>query len=186
MATPVGHGLSGLLVHLVMGRDGPRHSAYPLLLAVAFAIAPDLDVIPGLLRGKPALFHQGISHSIGFAIAAGLAGAALFRIKGEAARSGFLLASCAYASHLVLDLFGPDRRLPYGIPLFWPLSSETYLSPVELLPGMRHAATTDASTLEWMRGILDWYNLRALAVEALIVGPLVLLALWFMRSRRQT
>jgi inner membrane protein len=153
-------------------------------LAVAFAIAPDLDVIPGLLRGKPALFHQGISHSMGFALAAGFAGAALFRIKGGAALSGFLLASCAYASHLVLDLFGPDQRLPYGIPLFWPLSPETYLSPVQLLPGMRHATTTDSSILEWLHGILGLHNLRALAIEALIVGPFVLLALWINRHRR--
>jgi inner membrane protein len=178
--------MAGVLVYLVTGPDSPRRRTCLLLWAVAFAIAPDLDVVPGLLLAQPALFHQGISHSIGFAIAAGLVGAASFRMKGEAALSGFLLAACAYASHLLLDLFGPDRRLPYGIPLFWPLSLETYLSPVELLPGMRHAATTDATTLEWLRGIFAWHNVRALVVEALILGPCVLLALWLKRMRRPT
>jgi inner membrane protein len=143
-----------------------------------FAIGPDLDFLPGLLRGTPALFHQGISHSLCFAFAAGLIGAGLFRMMGWSALSGFLLASCAWASHLLLDLFGPDKRPPYGIPLFWPLSDRPFLSPVAFLPGVHHVRNTDASNLEWLRGIFDWYNLRALITEALVVGPFVPLAMW--------
>lgn len=184
MATPLGHGLAGIVVLILADRDRPRQSAYPFLLVVCFAVAPDLDVLPGLLRGTPALFHQGISHSFGFAIAAGLIGAGLFHIKGWSAFNGFLLASCAYASHLFLDLLGPDKRLPYGIPLLWPLSSRPFLSPIALLPGMHHVRTTDASNLELLRGILDWYNLRALAIEALFVGPFVPLAIWLKRRKK--
>lgn len=184
MATPVGHGLAGLVVYLASGREIRMRMAYPLLLVVFFAIAPDLDFLPGLLRGTPALFHQGISHSIGFALAAGLVGAGLFRLQGWSALSGFLLASSAWTSHLLLDLFGPDERPPYGIPLFWPLSSRPFLSPIALLPGVHHVRNTDATSLEWWQGVFAWYNLRALIAEALIVGPCVPLVLWINRWRR--
>jgi inner membrane protein len=82
----------------------------------------------------------------------------------------------AYVSHLLLDFFGPDNRPPYGIPLFWPLSEKTFLSPVPLLLGVHHAAQTTDSIFEWIRGILDLYNVVAIALEIVIFVPFLALA----------
>jgi inner membrane protein len=144
------------------------------LLATFLALAPDLDFLPGLLVGRPALYHHGVSHSLGFALAAALAAALLLRFEGWSRREVFLLAFLSYLSHLLLDLVGPDGRPPYGIPVFWPLSPTFLHSPVTLLLGVRHAPTTDASVLEWAAGIFQWVNLLAIAVELVLVGLLAL------------
>ena len=69
MATPIGHGLLGVVVYLLgTQRGGPARWISLLSLTLFAAVAPDLDFLPGLFVGKPALFHQGISHSLIFAI----------------------------------------------------------------------------------------------------------------------
>ena len=64
MASPIGHGLMGFGIgRIAEGYGGPGG---PLFLAtcMVFAIAPDLDFLPGIASGQPALHHQGASHSI--------------------------------------------------------------------------------------------------------------------------
>jgi inner membrane protein len=175
MATPVGHSLAGYAIYrfLVPGED--RRSAL-VLVTVAAANAPDLDFAPGILAGAPAMYHQGMSHSLTFAVAVGLIGAAILRAgQGTGARIGFLLGFLGYSSHLFLDLFGPDSRPPYGIPLFWPLTEHTVLSPVPLLLGVSHASHTSASTSEWVSNILTLNNVAALGLEIVLILPFVLL-----------
>lgn len=176
MATPIGHGLAGYGVSLLLGRRGEPRPLLPALVAVAASLAPDLDFLPGLLRGSPALYHHGISHSLGFALAAGLLAALLLPLPGWRRRTVFWLVFLAYSSHLLLDLVGPDARPPLGIPLFWPLSPDYHLSPLTLLLGVRHSGVTAAPTAEWIAAILHWYNLVAVALELLLVGSLVLAA----------
>jgi inner membrane protein len=176
MATPIGHALAGYAIYRALVPAKTRQPAL-LVFAAAIATAPDLDFVPGLLIGAPATYHQGLSHSFAFAVVAGVTGAMVFRsVAGIAARLGFVVSFFCYASHLVLDLFGPDTRPPYGIPLFWPFSDHPFLSPVQLLLGASHAGRTSASTGEWMNGILTFYNVAALGLEALLMLPFVLLA----------
>jgi len=136
---------------------------------------PDLDFIPGILQGEPALYHQGLTHSLGMAFIVSLAAAAVFRIEGMAVRSMFLLCFICYMSHLVLDFFGPDGRLPYGIPLFWPVVDRFFISPIPIFLGVSHAAETNASIQQWIRGILTLHNVGAMAVEILLIAPFVFL-----------
>jgi inner membrane protein len=136
---------------------------------------PDLDFIPGILQGEPALYHQGLTHSLGMALIVSLVAAAVFRVEGMAVRSTFLLCLICYASHLVLDFFGPDGRLPYGIPLFWPVVNQYFISPIPIFLGVSHAGETNASIQQWIRGILTLHNIAAMAVEILLIGPFVFL-----------
>jgi inner membrane protein len=181
MASPLGHALAGFVIGRAAQAGGTRDRRL-LAMCAALAIAPDLDFLPGIIEGRPAAYHQGISHSLLASAAAGAAGALLL----GPGRAGFariwLICTAAYASHLLLDLLGPDARAPFGIPLFWPVSSEPFLSPVALLPGISHAATSDASNAEWLATIFSAHNLRALLFELALACPLILLT--ELRARR--
>jgi membrane-bound metal-dependent hydrolase YbcI (DUF457 family) len=176
MATPIGHSLAGYAIYRALVPAKDRRPAL-LFFAAVMATAPDLDFVPGILAGAPATYHQGLSHSLAFGVIAGVTSALVLRaIAGTAARLGFLLGFLCYASHLVVDLFGPDTRPPYGIPLFWPFSDHTFLSPVQLLLGVAHAGRTSASTGEWVNAVLTLYNVAALGLEIALILPFVLLA----------
>jgi len=183
MASPLGHGLVGYGIgRLGEGDAGP---AGPLLLGACavFAIAPDLDFLPGIAMGQPALHHQGISHSLIAGLGLSLAAALLIWREAAHWRRAWALLFAAYSSHLIFDLFGPDGRPPIGIPLFWPLSDATFLSPVTLLPGIDHAASTSTSMDQWLGTVASWVNAKAVAVELAVAAPLLIIA--ELRQRRR-
>jgi len=184
MATPIGHAAAGYGFFLFSSKPSESLRGFLPFWSVFFALAPDLDFLPGLLVGKPALYHHGLSHSIGIATLTGLFGAYLFSRLTRDERSFiavFLLFASTYCSHLFLDLISLDGRPPYGIPLLWPFSQEYFIIP--LLPGVHHAPTTDASIIEWLVGILSWHNLLVIGTEVAIVGPFLLLT-YAIRCRR--
>ena len=81
-------------------------------------------------------------------------------------------------------MVGIDIRPPHGVPLFWPLGTEHYLSPMPLLPGINHASSADTTTSEWLASIASMHNVRAMALELALTLPL--LALAELRARRGT
>jgi inner membrane protein len=87
----------------------------------------------------------------------------------------FVVCFVSYLSHLILDLFSPDNRLPYGIPLFWPITQKYFISPVPVFLGVHHAGSTSSSILEWLAGIFSLYNIAAIALEVAIIVPLIFL-----------
>lgn len=188
MATPIGHSVAGYGFFLLTDKGSERPRVLLLFLSFFFALLPDLDFLPGLFVGKPALYHHGLSHSVGAAVLAGLLGASLvttLRREGRSFVGVFLLLFGAYCSHLLLDIVGPDGRPPYGIPLLWPLSQEYFISPVPLLLSVHHAPTTDTSTVEWLTNIFSWHNLLAIGIEIVVVSPFLLLSN-MIRSRRSS
>jgi inner membrane protein len=184
VATPVGHSLAGFAVSSFFVQPTHRHRISLLALVVVMANAPDLDFIPGILIGKPALYHHGITHSLGLAVLISLAAATIMRIDKISLAGRFRICFLAYVSHLVLDLFGPDERFPYGIPLLWPVGSKYFISPVQLFLGVRHAGSASTSTVQWIGAILHPYNLGAIAVEILLVMPFIFLARYMARHQR--
>jgi len=181
MATPLGHMLAGYAIYSFA--RGPKAGEQPGLVFLGVFMAPDLDLIPGLLAGQPALYHGGISHSLGFALLISLTVAGICKMRGKVFLPVFILGFLAYSSHLLLDWLGPDGRPLFGIPVFWPISNETFLSPVTALPGVSHARATDDSIAEWIQEILSWHNLGAVALEAALITPFIILGRW-LRSRR--
>jgi inner membrane protein len=178
LATPIGHALAGYSVYLVSRSafDARQRGKYGLVsLSIFMGVAPDLDFLPGLLLGTPAVYHQGISHSLGAALFIGLAIATFSQLTGETFYRIFRLCFLSYISHLVIDFFGPDGRLPYGVPLLWPLTNEHFLSPVPLFLGMHHAGSSHGSTVDWFKGIISLHNVWAILVEVLYMMPFVML-----------
>jgi inner membrane protein len=183
MASPIGHVLAGYAVGR-LGEGGEPPAGRLLLPACAFlAVAPDLDFLPGLLVGQPVLHHQGASHSLLVAAVVGLAAALLLVRDRRLWLRAWALFAAAYASHLAIDWLGSDGRPPIGIPLLWPASDATWLSPVQVLPGIHHTVTGLEGTHEWLAMVFSPVNLRAIAAELILVGPLVLLAEWTRRRR---
>lgn len=175
MASPVGHALAGYAIGRLGERRGGPEGPALLLGCAALAVAPDLHFVPGVLAGRPALYHRLWTHSLLAALAASLLAALwLWRDRQGLAR-GFACLLAACASHLLLDLLGPDTREPIGVPLLWPASDATFLSPVTLLPGIRHAVATETGTREWLASVAGWYNVKAILIE-LVVSPLLLFA----------
>lgn len=182
MATPLGHALAGLAIYGIA--CAPRGQVTLLLSCGFAAVAPDLDVIPGLVVGQPALYHHGITHSLGFAALVSLGLAGLCKFSGERFILALGLCFLSYSSHLLLDWLGPDGRPPLGIPVFWPIFDEHFISPVTVLLGMHHAASTSSSIREWLQGIFSIYNLIAILVEVLVVMAFLLFGGWTIWRRR--
>jgi len=121
-------------------------------------IAADLDLLVG--------WHRGPSHSLGAALlAGGLAWMLTPSGRPQACRLRLAFAvAAAYASHVVLDWLGSDATPPIGIPALWPFSRAYYESSLHLFLAV--------SRRYWLAEF--WiYNLRALARELLILGPIV-------------
>lgn len=183
MASPIGHALAGFAIGRLAGAGRAQDDRRLVVACAVLAVAPDLDFLPGLVfAGVPALYHQGASHSLIAALVVSLGVAwLLLRDRRSLPRAASALLA-AYVSHLALDWLGSDSRLPIGMPLLWPFSDATWISPVAILPGIHHALPGRESSAEWIVDVLSLQNVRAFLVEALLVGPLVLWVEW---SRRR-
>lgn len=202
MATPIGHALAGLAVASLARLANSRPVEAPIcptsigvqvrhilqvrgvsvMLAVVMAMAPDLDLIPGMVQGQPVRYHGGISHSLGCGILLSLLAAGLWRMarlpNNLPTRMVFTISMLAFASHLLLDMMGPDGREPFGIPLLWPLSDARYLTPRPILFGVHHASTTTAGFGEFLSGVFSWPNMIAILWECVLTMPLIVFGEW--------
>jgi inner membrane protein len=174
MPTPIGHAMAGYLVYRAGGAYKRADNRPLLALCLLMAVIPDIDFLPGIFYGQPALYHHGVSHSLGFALGAGFIAAGIADRKRKTLLTDWSLFFLAYASHPIMDLFEPDKRPPFGVPLFWPIQGEYYRAPFQLFWGVHHAASTSSSTREWTSGILDLYNVGAIGIEILVMLPLIL------------
>jgi inner membrane protein len=114
--------------------------------------------------------HRGPSHGLG---AAALAGIVAFLATRHRRLSAAVVA--AYASHTLLDWLGNDVAPPIGVMALWPFSREFYQSNIPIF----HAI----SRRYWQPDFLI-LNLRAVAWEVVLLGPLTAL-IAFARRRRQ-
>lgn len=171
MPSPFGHSLMGYIIYRGAGRPYTASRWQDLLLYLFAANAADLDFIPGFLAGDPNRFHHGISHSLGFAVLFALAFSFLLELqKREPFRRNFAIFFSLYFSHIALDYFSIDVRLPYGEPFLWPLSDDYYMAPFAFLPGIERSS----SGIEFIPSLFSFHNLWAVTVECLLLLPLAL------------
>lgn len=165
MASPVFHGLAGAGLAYAMAGDASLplfaslRKAWPLLAAGAvLACLPDVDYLPGLLRGYLNTTHQQATHGVAWVLLAAF-GLWLLGRAGKPAWFGrralaFLL--ILVGSHLAIDLVTEDRLAPYGIPLGAPFAERPVRAPFALLPAWDKTAWADLGSRA---------NLRALGIE---------------------
>jgi len=161
MPSPVGHALGGIAAGWAVA---PRRDRLTAALLAAVAIAPDLDLLFGT--------HREASHSVGAAAIAGIA-AALVARRGRA-RWGAAVA-LTWVSHVFLDWLSNDTRPPLGVMALWPMSHDYYKAAIEIFPPVSRRYWESRF---WL------YNLRAIAMELVTLGPLAGLVLWRVRRAR--
>jgi inner membrane protein len=172
MPSPLGHALAGLAVHaLVARRREDLWSAPRLALTVAAAVAPDLDLLGRFVDGRN--HHQMQTHSVGFAVIAGLAALLVARLAGWPRASALGgAAGLAWLSHVVLDYLGEDTHPPIGLMALWPFTSAYFHCP-------RSVFLDIGRTLEWRTVAHD--ALAALVEVALLAPPCFVAWLWRLR-----
>lgn len=163
MPSSVGHALAGYAVALLSGRD--LRSGWPYVLA---ATAPDLDVLASALRDRPIDYRRRRSHSIGAALAAGLAVGGASWARGHGFFHGAMTGAGAYASHLALDYLGKEAQ--DGLPYLWPFSERRFAGSRPLF------RTIYSRRGRFFTGLLTKRNLRRIGREVLILAPAVAVA----------
>jgi membrane-bound metal-dependent hydrolase YbcI (DUF457 family) len=181
MPTPIGHALAGVtaawIADLVPGRRAWRSalSTAPwyqragdglTLVCAALAASPDLDLFVHR--------HRTITHSIGAAIFVALVAAAMAARRSRPIVRVALMCMGAYLTHLVLDWMAADTYPPFGIQALWPFSQSWYISGWDLF--------RQTARLHPMAAGEITQNVKALALEILILGP-VALGVWLVRVK---
>jgi len=176
MPSPIAHSILGFACGCGLLALVPRKCwALVLLAFIGLGCAPDIDYLPGLLRGDFNAWHHVYTHSMVWCLLVSAGAWLLWRaIEWRASWIDLAWILLALGSHLLADWFTEDRSAPFGIMLAWPLSESYSTGPVALFGAM------EKHTL-W--SILNWNNLQPALLELLITLPLLVLALlWWKRS----
>lgn len=189
MPLPVGHALAGIGLQRAWPGLFFRKGWHDALFCALLANLPDADFLPGLLLGRPNLYHHGAFHSLGAALAIALLTAGMFRLADRRAaparRRTWPLAAAAFlllSSHLLLDYFTIDLVAPFGLPLLWPVSGRYFIAPRPIFLDV----TRSARAGDFFVSILNRHNLAAALREAALVGGAALcLAAWRRRRDRR-
>ena len=172
MPSPVAHALAGIAAGWLIAPPRLGSHARVAVRAAAFAaaaMAPDLDLLVGT--------HRGPAHGLGAAV---LVGAVVWFVRSSGvARNDAARVACAaalaYASHTLLDWLGSDSSPPIGVMALWPVTRDYYESNLHVFMAI--------SRRYWLPEFWT-YNLRALARELLILGPLFALVMALRWRRR--
>src|SRR5262249_30594784 len=132
-----------------------RHDRVAAWTLAAIGVAADLDL---LFRA-----HRGASHSLG---AAFIAGVLVWLVVRRDRLRWALAAAAAWASHVLLGWGGEGTVPPIGIPALWPFSHAYYQSAIVIFPSV--------SRQYWRHWDFVYFNLKALAVELVVLLPITL------------
>ena len=185
--TPIGHSLAGYALYNFSVAPTNQNRLKLAFLCIFMANAPDLDFLPGILIGRPTLYHHGITHSLGFALIASLVIAGIVSIRIKPFSQIFSLCFISYLSHIIIDLFEYSGHYDLnlsGMPLFWPISKEKLSSPIGLYLAFHYERLPSASIIEWVKSMLDIYNFSALVHEVVLILPFILLSQLYRRWYR--
>jgi inner membrane protein len=160
------------LGHVAVGMAAARvyqQGRVPRASAMAFwsalSMLPDSDVIAfalGLGHATP-WGHRGVTHSLAFSLATGVAiGLAARQFKLPAIRTA-LVASAVLASHTLLDTM-TDGGL--GCVLFWPFDPTRYFAPWRPIP---------VAPIGF--DYLSWYGGTVFLTELVLFAPVLVFAL---------
>lgn len=166
MPSPVGHTLVGLIIFKLFGKQKYKWGPASLFLIIFISNFPDLDFLPGMIIGEPNRFHHGISHSLGFVSIFTCLIYFVVRfwniIDAKMISTWFFILA---SIHVFMDYFGADTTLPYGEPLFWPVSDTYLISPVSIFLDIRRSN----DVIQFFPSLFSWHNTLAVIIEICFV-----------------
>lgn len=171
MPSPIGHGLAAAAAGWIVARPATPSRAFWIQTATLAAVgaAPDLD----LLIGR----HGMEVHSLGAgAIVATVAAWLRWPVAQDRHRRGviWLAVFVAWATHPFLDSLAQDWSSPFGVMVFWPLSSASFYTGWDIFMSIwRH----------WWEPGWFTHNVVAVTREILILLPVTLVVWWWRAPR---
>lgn len=174
MPSPLGHTLAGLAMAWVAAPGAEARSGWTpgvwgrvTAACAALAVAPDVDIFVSS--------HRTGSHSLTSIVLVAAVAAILARSARIPPGRTALVCGLAWGSHTLLDWLGQDRSVPQGVMALWPFSRAYFISGLGLF--------ADVSRRYWLQDEFVAGNLRAVARELVILGPLAAAAFWWSRRR---
>jgi len=190
MPTTIAHIIGGYAAaEGASGRRSPRLTwPWVGLFGVIVANLPDVDFLIGLAFGGSAVyFHRGFTHSFVFgALVASVLTFALVRWWPGRKAHLWVLLYAAYSSHLVLDVIFPDPSGGNGATLLWPFTRTWFQFPLPFLEPLGEIRLIPVSGLHtgFFSTVFSTPTALVFLVDALVVLPLIPLAIWWARARR--
>lgn len=157
MPLPIGHAAIGLATHELQSGTSAFRRWRHFLFIVLLANLPDIDVLIGLLvKWNGNAFHRGPTHSLAFALAAGLLAFWTGRCWLRDTAPGYRQTVLLIFSHVVADALFTDSAVSF----FWPF---------EVHWSAGHSGWTDVFNTVFFNGFQDgWIVLGAAAAILLI------------------
>jgi inner membrane protein len=180
MPLPVGHALAGIAMRQARPALFFTNRWHDALFFIFLANLPDADFIPGIIMGRPSLYHHGIFHSLGAALAVAIVGGGLFYLNKKNCRWAAAGIFLVYNSHLLLDFFARDLVAPFGLPVFWPFSSRYFIAARPIFINV----TRSQQNHDFLASLFSRHNLGAALRETLILGGLALAVVLYRRLGR--
>lgn len=175
MPTSIGHSLTGILLNESRIFTPAKSYLRCVLISITLANLADFDFVPGIFLGNPNRFHHGITHSFGAALFVGFLFALCFYFRQNRFWAAFGFAALLYFSHVALDYLALDRSHPVGVPMWWPVSSKYFISPITIFSDVHK----DSSTATFFQSLFVTHNAMTVLREILILGPLTLSLLFW-------
>ena len=180
MPLPVIHSFAGYSVHKLSKNSKTKWQWVRLAVLIVLANLADFDLLPGIFKHHALLYHRGFSHSIGAVLLCGLLVAFIaVTISHASFRKTFILSTCAYFSHVVLDFFSAP------VPMFWPLSSKRVVAPFVLFMGGGKSLHYVSSFKGFIYWFLSHETIRVLFFEMAIVCSIMAFVSLFNDARKQ-
>ncbi len=166
MPLPIGHALAGIAWQRARPGFFFKNGWLDAVFLILLSNLPDVDFLPGFILGSPNLYHHGIFHSLGAALAVAVLLAAVLYPERRCFLPHAAGIFLVFYFHLLLDFFTLDSMAPYGLPLFWPFTSRYFIAARPFFINIvRSAASGD-----FFISLFNRHNLTAALREIVVVG----------------
>ena len=85
----------------------------------------------------------------------------------------------------MLDFIAADSRFPFGIPLFWPMSSEYFILSNPIFPGIHHSHLDHATIGQFLDDLFSIHNLLVVVLELAAMIPFLIILMVLKRYREK-
>jgi membrane-bound metal-dependent hydrolase YbcI (DUF457 family) len=128
MPLPTAHTAIGFAIHNLCSRNRSNLNRWKMFVGVVLlSNLPDVDVVTGLIfRGNGSAFHRGPTHSLLFALIAGILASNGWRIWSRLPKFSFLDCFLLILSHVLADALFTGSNISF----LWPFTvnwSEEYM-----------------------------------------------------------